>query len=79
MPSETIELQRSVTRRDVERLDRLAILAADENGILRPSEVEPSAGVAFLKFGLGEVERDELWERIRALLRIVDAGELLTF
>lgn len=88
VPGEAIERLRRLTRDELE--DALYVVAqfrVREDGRLEPvpptAKIDENRGVpredGVVQFGLTNLELDELWDRIRAVLDRVAAGELETF
>jgi hypothetical protein len=87
LPKQSIDRLRKVGRRDLEALGVVGQLEADSAGILR--NVEPTANLAptegvrlgpgRVQFGLTTAEIDAIDERLRELLKRIDAGELAVF
>jgi hypothetical protein len=84
---EAIERLRAIDRDRLDALGTLAELKADRNGVLRPGRlrapIDPTTGVRVrpggVQMGLTTDEIDAVADRLKALLRRVDDGNLPTF
>jgi hypothetical protein len=82
LPRKTVERLRRLRRQDVDDLETLALLVADDEGILRPVQSNRNPWPAdrpIVRFGLTQEERDAIWNRRNALLDRVDRREIAQF
>ena len=87
LPKETVERLRRVTPEQLDQLGVLGQLELDGNGGMRNvppgPNLDPARGVRFtptvVQFGLTKDEIDGVSKRLRAVLKMVDAGELGVF
>jgi len=87
LPRASIDRLRRVTRERAGALGVVAQFEADRDGVLRPARpgppLDPGRGARFrdgvLQLGLTDREIEHVWERVRSLLRTVDAGGIPLF
>ena len=87
IPRNAVNRLRKLTEEDLEKLSVIVQLEADDEGILRIEEPEESIdeenGVnvrgTTLQLGLTDDEIEDVWERIEALLKDIDDGEIGVF
>jgi hypothetical protein len=84
---DSIDRLRRIQRRDLDRLEVIAQMEKDENGMLKPvppgENMNPKNGATYidgtLQFGLTRSNIDDLWERIQELIAEVDTGNIQVF
>jgi hypothetical protein len=82
---EAVDRLRRLRRQDVEALETLALVVADDQGILQPvipasrANDPPPPDRPSLRFGLTPEERDTIWNRRNELLERVDNNEIALF
>ena len=84
---DSIDRLRKIRRQDLNRLEVVAQMERDENGIMQPvppgENMNPKNGATYidgtLQFGLTTSDLDDLWERIQSLIAEVDAGNIQVF
>ena len=87
VPRNAVNRLRKLTKQDLQTLEVIVQLEADENGILRiekPGEpIDEEDGVSVrgttVQLGLSDDEIEDVWERIDALLEDIDDGKIGVF